>query len=157
MLCISLPSSKVQWSVAIYILGIDITVCLCYHVLYNIQFPWSEMTWTKRHTCSHHNNSYNYHNNYTSRYNTIKGCLLVHTWSITTMNSIRLQDYEWVSLFAVLMYEDYSITTYRICPSRSIDYRVRVLLYTDTIANLTNYRGYRNCKILLRYTSSYDE
>ena len=147
ILCISLPSSKVQWSIAIFILCIDIAVSLCYHVLYNIQSPPSEMIWTKRHTCSHHNDSFNYHNNiiiillsiillrvaylhgkwngmnkktmtasitiiiiYLRAQYTIKGSLLVHIlWSITT-SAIRLQDYEWVSLSAVLMYEDYSIT-----------------------------------------------
>ena len=43
--CISLPSSKVQWSVAIiFLLYIDIAACLRYQVLYNIQFPISKMT-----------------------------------------------------------------------------------------------------------------
>ena len=55
---------------------------------------------------------------------------------------------------AIQLYEDYSITVYRIYPSRSIDYE-QERDYIDTIANLTTYRGYRNYKALLRYISSY--
>ena len=55
--------------------------------------------------------------------------------------------------FAILIYEDYSITMYRISPSKSIDYRIRVWLYWY---KCQFQRGYRNCKTWLRYMSSHE-